>query len=154
MAYTIDRFPSEEWPRLGAMTLHPVAESVPRARYWFRKFLAPYNPSCSIDDCALMISELVTNAILYGRADESWVVRVEWFRVETTLRIEVHNPGFPANVQMRRPDANDAHGRGLLLVDSIAESWHSGPSRFGGTMVSCDVAGAWPSSEGFTPILF
>ncbi|MFD5160354.1 ATP-binding protein [Streptomyces hawaiiensis] len=154
MAYTIDRFPSEDSPRLGAMTLHPVAESVPRARYWFRKFLAPYNPACSIDDCALMISELVTNAILYGRADETWVVRVEWYRVETSLRIEVHNPGFPANVQMRQPEANDAHGRGLLLVDSIAESWHSGPSRFGGTVVSCDVADAWPPSAGFRPILF
>ncbi|MFB7931506.1 ATP-binding protein [Streptomyces sp. NPDC056039] len=152
MAYTIDRFPSEDSPRLGAMTLHPVAESVPRARYWFRKFLAPYTPACSIDDCVLMISELVTNAVLYGRADEAWVVRVEWYRVGTSLRIEVHNPGFPANVRMRQPEADDAHGRGLLLVDSLAESWHSGPSRFGGTMVSCDVADAWPPSAGLRPI--
>lgn len=154
MAYTIDRFPPEDSPRLGAMTLHPVAESVPRARRWFRKFIAPYNPACSIDDCALMISELVTNAILYGRADDTWVVRVEWYRVETSLRIEVHNPGFPANVQMRQPEANDAHGRGLLLVDAIAESWHSGPSRFGGTMVSFVVADAWASDEDSGPILF
>ena len=154
MAYTIDRFPSEDSPRLGAMTLHPVAESVPRARRWFRKFIAPYNPACSIDDCALMISELVTNAILYGRSDETWLVRVEWYREETSLRIEVHNPGFPANVRMRCPEANDAHGRGLLLVDTIAESWHSGPSRFGGTVVSFVVADAWPTNEGFGPILF
>ena len=54
-------------------------------------------------------------------------------------------PGFPANVRLRQPDANDAHGRGLLLVDSIAESWHSGPSRFGGTVVSSVVADAWPT---------
>ncbi|MER5216596.1 ATP-binding protein [Streptomyces sp. NPDC002838] len=153
MAYTIDRFPSADSPRLGAMTLQPVAESAPRVRRWFRKFIAPYNPACSIDDCTLMISELVTNAILYGRADESWMVRVEWYRVETSLRIEVHNPGFPASVRMRQPDASDAHGRGLLLVDSIAESWHSGPSRFGGTVVSFTVADAWPSNEGFGPIL-
>lgn len=144
MAYTIDRYPSEESPRLGAMTLHPVAESVPRARRWFRKFIAPYNPVCSIDDCALMISELVTNAIVYGRSDETWLVRVEWFRDGTSLRIEVHNPGFPASVRLRCPDAADAHGRGLLLVDAIAGSWHSGPSRFGGTLVSFVVADAWP----------
>lgn len=143
MAYTIDRYPSEESPRLGAMTLHPVAESVPRARRWFRKFIAPYNPACSIDDCALMISELVTNAIVYGRSDETWLVRVEWFRDGTSLRIEVHNPGFPASVRMRRPDAADAHGRGLLLVDAIADSWHSGPSCLGGTVVSFVVADAW-----------
>ncbi|WP_405526403.1 ATP-binding protein [Streptomyces canus] len=154
MAYSIDRYPSTDSPRLGAMTLHPVAESVPRARRWFRKFIAPYSPACSIDDCALMISGLVTNAILYGRADESWVVRVAWYRVETSLRVEVHNPGFPASVRMRKPDASDAHGRGLLLVDSIADSWHSGPSRFGGTVVSFTMANAWSPDEVFGSVLF
>ncbi|GAA4787358.1 ATP-binding protein [Streptomyces ziwulingensis] len=145
MTFVIDRYPCEESPRLGAMILLPTAESVPRARRWFRKFIAPYNPACSVGDCTLMISELVTNAILYGRADEGWCVRVEWFREGTSLRVDVHNPGFPANVRLRRPDADDAHGRGLLLVDAIAESWHSGPSAFGGTVVSFVVADAWPA---------
>ncbi|MFE0356293.1 ATP-binding protein [Streptomyces nigra] len=130
---------------LGAMTLHPLPDSVSMARRWFRKFIAPYDPACSVDDCALMISELVTNAILYGRSDDTWVVRVEWFREGDSLRVEVHNPGFPANVRMRRPDANDAHGRGLLLVDSIADSWHAGPSRHGGTVVAFVMADAWRS---------
>ena len=62
------------------MTLYPVPESVPRARRWFRKFIAPYNLACSVDDCVLMLSELVTNAILYGQAEEAWRVRVEWWR--------------------------------------------------------------------------
>jgi anti-sigma regulatory factor (Ser/Thr protein kinase) len=118
---------------------------VPRARRWFRKFIAPYNLACSVDDCTLMISELVTNAIRYGKSDDPWLVRVEWFREGTTLRVEVHNPGFPANVRLRHPEANDAHGRGLLLVDSIADSWHSGPSYLGGTVVSFVVADAWPA---------
>lgn len=145
MAFTIDRYPSEDSPRLGAMTLYPVAESVHLARRWFRKFMAPYNPACSVDDCVLMISELVTNAIVYGRSDEVWRVRVEWFRDGASLKVEVHNAGFPARVRLRQPDAVDAHGRGLLLVDSIAESWHSGPSRFGGTVVSFVMADAWPT---------
>ncbi|MGW4020403.1 ATP-binding protein [Streptomyces sp. NPDC005009] len=145
MAFVIDRHPCEGSPRLGSMTLQPVPESVPRARRWFRKFIAPYRPLCSVDDCVLMISELVTNAVLHGRSDDEWVVRVEWFREGTSLRVEVHNPGFPANVRLRRPDADDAHGRGLLLVDAIAASWYSGPSRFGGTVVSFELADAWPS---------
>jgi anti-sigma regulatory factor (Ser/Thr protein kinase) len=127
------------------MTLHPSPESVPRARRWFRKFIAPYNPACSVDDCVLMISELVTNAIVYGESDEVWRVRVEWFREGASLKVEVHNAGFPAGGKLRRPDAADAHGRGLLLVDSIADSWHSGPSHFGGTVVSFVMADAWPS---------
>ncbi|MFF1406485.1 ATP-binding protein [Streptomyces sp. NPDC058294] len=145
MACMINRYPCEDSPWLGAMTLHPVPESVARARRWFRKFITPYNPACSVDDCTLMISELVTNAILYGQSDEDWVVHVEWYREGTSLRVEVHNPGFPAGVRLRRASANDAHSRGLFLVDSIAESWHSGPSRFGGTVVSFVVADAWPS---------
>ncbi|MFD3842680.1 ATP-binding protein [Streptomyces sp. NPDC058642] len=112
------------------MILFPAPESVPSA------------------------SELVTNAVHYGRAEELWWVRrLEWYRVETSLRIEVHNPGFPANGRLRRLEANEAHGRGLLLVDSIAESWHSGPSRFGGTVVSAVVADAWPTNEGFGHVL-
>ncbi|MGW0960292.1 ATP-binding protein [Streptomyces gelaticus] len=145
MAYTIDRYPCQDSPRLGAMTLHPEPESVSRARRWFRKFIAPYDPACSVDDCVLMISELVTNAVCYGKSDDPWLVRVEWFRDRTSLRVEVHNPGFPADVRLVRPEANDAHGRGLLLVDAIADSWCVGPSRLGGTVVSFVVADAWPT---------
>ncbi|WP_416970467.1 ATP-binding protein [Streptomyces sp. 4F14] len=127
------------------MTLPAHAESVPRARRWFRKFIALYNPACSVDDCVLMLSELVTNAILYGQADGDRHVRVEWFRDGTSLRVEVHDPGLSADVQVQRPAADDAHGRGLLLVESIADSWQSGPSHFGGTVVSFVIADAWPS---------
>jgi len=151
MAYAIDRHPCEGAPRLGSMLLEPTPESVSRARRWFRKLITPYQPTCSVDDCVLLISELVTNAILYGRSDEEWVVRVDWFREGASLRVEVHNPGFPTSVRLRRPDADDAHGRGLLLVDSIAASWHSGPSRFGGTVVSFELADAWPPRRPSAP---
>ncbi|UGY92341.1 ATP-binding protein [Streptomyces gobiensis] len=129
---------------LGVMTLHPLPESVPRARRWFRKFIAPYGIACSLDDCLLMLSELVTNAILYGQAKGEWRVRVEWWRDGTSLRVDVHNPGLPDKVRMRQAAADEAHGRGLCLVSALADSWHAGPSRFGGTMVSFVVADAWP----------
>lgn len=69
---------------------------------------------------------------------------LEWYRQGPSLHIEVHNPGFPAHVRLRHPDADDAHGRGLLLVDALADSWHSGPSRLGGTVVSFEMAEAFP----------
>ncbi|WTC18153.1 ATP-binding protein [Streptomyces cellulosae] len=145
MAFVTDPNPCDGSTRLGSMVLEPTRESVPRARHWFRKLIDPYRPACSVDDCVLLVSELVTNAILYGRSDEEWVVRVEWFREGPSLRVEVHNPGLPASVRLRHPDADDAHGRGLLLVDAIATSWNYGPSRFGGTVVSFELAGAWPA---------
>ncbi|WP_260640716.1 ATP-binding protein [Streptomyces angustmyceticus] len=130
---------------MGAMSLYPVPESVARARRWFRKFTDPHELACSVDDCLLMISELVTNAVLYGAAEDSWRVRVEWWRVGEALRVDVHSPGFPAQVRMRRAAADEAHGRGLCLVDALADFWSTGPSRFGGTMVSFSVEGAWKS---------
>ncbi|MGW2917598.1 ATP-binding protein [Streptomyces angustmyceticus] len=130
---------------MGAMSLYPVPESVARARRWFRKFTDPHELACSVDDCLLMISELVTNAVLYGAAEDSWRVRVEWWRVGEALRVDVHNPGFPAQVRMRRAAGHEAHGRGLCLVDALADFWSAGPSRFGGTMVSFSVEGAWKS---------
>ncbi|MBQ0868117.1 MULTISPECIES: ATP-binding protein [Streptomyces] len=131
---------------LGSMTLYPVPESVSRARRWFRKFMARHDLACSMDDCVLMISELVTNAILYGESEEPWRVRVEWWREGEALRVDVHNPGFPLAVRLRHPVADEAHGRGLGLVDALSDSWTVIPSRFGGTAVSFRVdAGFKPS---------
>ncbi|WP_433571947.1 ATP-binding protein [Streptomyces sp. CA-251247] len=135
--------PGPEPVSIGRMTLYPEPESVSRARRWFRKFLDPYGLACSLDDCVLMVSELVTNAILYGEAEDAWRVRVEWWRVGEALRVDVHNPGFPAHVRMRQPAADEAHGRGLCLVDELSDSWSAGPSPLGGTVVSFVVAGAW-----------
>src|SRR5690606_34126877 len=56
-------------------------------------------------------------------------------------------PGTPREVRLRQPDADDAHGRGLLLVDALASSWQSGPSRFGGTAVCFELADAWPATR-------
>jgi hypothetical protein len=50
---------------IGCMTLYPVPESVARARRWFRKFITPHELTCSVDDCVLMFSELVANAISF-----------------------------------------------------------------------------------------
>lgn len=129
---------------LGAMTLYPVPESVPRARRWFGKLVARHNLACSLDDCQLMISELVSNAVLYGQAEEEWRVRVEWWRMGDSLRVDVHNPGRPTNVRMREATADDEHGRGLRLVHVLADSWSAGPSPYGGTMVSFTMRKAWP----------
>ncbi|MFD5390590.1 ATP-binding protein [Streptomyces sp. NPDC127074] len=125
---------SEREP-LGRLVLCPVHESVPRARRWFRAFIAKEALARSTDDCLLLISELVTNAIVYGESDGLWRVRVEWYRAGASLRVEVHNPGFPARVRLRRPAAREAHGRGLWIVNELADEWWSGPSPYSGTVV-------------------
>ncbi|CAM5312604.1 hypothetical protein TPAU25S_00918 [Tsukamurella paurometabola] len=67
MAFVIDRQPCEGAPRLGSMLLERTLGRGAGSG----KLIAPYQPACSVDDCVLLISELATNAILYGRADRS-----------------------------------------------------------------------------------
>lgn len=129
----------------GAMVLYPVPEAVARARRWFRHFVEQYKPACSVDDCVLVISELVTNAVLYGEAEEEWRVRVEWWRDGAALRVAVHNPGAPARVEKHPYTEDSEHGRGLGLVEALTDSWRVGPSDFGGTVVSFVMANAWPA---------
>ncbi|KRV48502.1 hypothetical protein AQ490_24835 [Wenjunlia vitaminophila] len=133
----------DEGAPLGAMTLYPLPESVPLARRWFTKLIAPYGVTCRIDECLVMISELVTNAILHGQSDEEWQVRVEWYREGDGLRVDVHSPGHPGRVRMRPPSQEYLFGRGLHLVNELADRWAVGSSRFGGTVVSFTVADAW-----------
>ncbi|MEV0260685.1 ATP-binding protein [Streptomyces sp. NPDC050617] len=129
---------------LGGMTLYPKPGSVSTARSWFREFVAKSEPSCSLDDCVLMVSELVTNAITYGEAVPPCRVRVEWYRAGDSLRVEVHNPGRPDRVRLARPGAGDVHGRGLFLVECLADEWSAGCSVYGGTVVAFVLRGAWP----------
>jgi anti-sigma regulatory factor (Ser/Thr protein kinase) len=70
------------------------------------------------DDAALVVSELVTNAVQAGSALVGLVLELH----HGALRIEVTDdgPGWPT---LQRPDPSDAHGRGLALVAGVAHAW-------------------------------
>jgi len=68
------------------------------------------------DTIELLISELVTNAVIHARSDVELTISEHGARI----RVEVSdtNPQMPA---IREPDA--ASGRGLRLVDALADRW-------------------------------
>ncbi|MFJ4800130.1 ATP-binding protein [Streptomyces murinus] len=74
-------------------------------------------PSTLADDVVLAVSELVTNAVRYGRGN----VRL-WVRCAEELRIEVRD-GNPAPALVRTTTDQDESGRGLLLVAGLARKW-------------------------------
>lgn len=96
-----------------------------------------------MDDCVLLLSELVTNAVDHTDSDRTWLIRVNWWRMRTSLRIDVHSAGAPEKVRLRQPRGSDPRGRGLVLVDRIADAWAVEPSCHGGTMVSFVLHDAW-----------
>ena len=73
-------------------------------------------------DAAIVLSELVTNAVLAG----STTVAVTLSITDDTLSVQVTDdgPGWP----LRRPASpHDLDGRGLMIVAAIADRWGAEP---------------------------
>lgn len=103
---------------------------MPRARTWLARTLEEHVRSDAdrtiVDDAILCVSELVTNALRAGCSAISVCVELAGGR----LRIAVHDNagGTPA---VRSPDWSDPHGRGLLIISAVAESWGVRPDGLG-----------------------
>jgi anti-sigma regulatory factor (Ser/Thr protein kinase) len=67
----------------------------------------------------LLLSELVTNAVMHARTRFSVVLT----RANAVLRCEVTDASPLAPEPRRTPTAGQTGGRGLLLVESVASRW-------------------------------
>jgi anti-sigma regulatory factor (Ser/Thr protein kinase) len=67
---------------------------------------------------ALVVTELVTNAVVHGQARP--VLRVAWDGQVVRIEVEDDGPGRPT---LRPMSATTTSGRGLALVDQIADTW-------------------------------
>lgn len=93
------------------------AESVASARHFVTEQLARL-PADTSDVAALLVSELATNAVLYGAG--GFEVAVE--RDAGHVRIAVSDFGAGQPV-LQQPRVTDEHGRGLQLVAALSASW-------------------------------
>jgi anti-sigma regulatory factor (Ser/Thr protein kinase) len=98
--------------------------AAPTAPSEARRSLLPLGgvlPPDRFDDLLLVVSELVTNAVLHaglGKA-EAFVLRVEV--APPRIRVEVADPGSGFLDVSKGP--TDVHGRGLGIVARLAERW-------------------------------
>jgi anti-sigma regulatory factor (Ser/Thr protein kinase) len=70
------------------------------------------------DAAALLTSELATNALLHAGTAFDVMVTVDPLGVEITV-----SDSSPDNIAPVRPETMSKHGRGLVLVDSLADEW-------------------------------
>jgi anti-sigma regulatory factor (Ser/Thr protein kinase) len=81
---------------------------------------------------ALLLSELVTNAIQYGGAGSHETVQVRLASSSDRVRVEVFDPG--ANGAGPRDRVEEGGGYGLMLVDRLADDWGRQDTSSGGTL--------------------
>ena len=134
-----------------SLHLRREAASVPLARRLLIGTMetAGVDPEISFD-LSVALSEACANAVEHGGAGASGGAS-EAYRVTAYLdgekcRIEVADsgPGFARTTDLRPVRADAEHGRGLCLIQELADHVHIGakPGR-GGTVVSFDKTLKW-----------
>jgi anti-sigma regulatory factor (Ser/Thr protein kinase) len=114
------------------------ASSAREARGSIRRFLADADVTeVDREDAALVVSELVSNAVLHT-TDESQTIdlRVDAFPGSIHIEVQDHDPR-PPTLRLGSPDAD--RGRGLVIVDHIASRWGWDFIAGNGKQVWCDL---------------
>ncbi len=76
-----------------------------------------------VEDAALLVSELVGNAVRYAHPLPGDVLRVSWEYARGQLVLRVTDGGGRDQPQIRDANPWDTRGRGLAIVDAIAVAW-------------------------------
>ncbi|ETA00145.1 hypothetical protein CcI6DRAFT_04430 [Frankia sp. CcI6] len=116
-----------------------TAASVPRLRRDAVLVLTAWQvPPGTIEAAALAVTELSANAITAGTGDD---IAIRLSAALDHVLIEIWNNGTTGQPQRQQPTADDEHGRGLLLVDALAENWGAYATPSGGTVAWARIAG-------------
>lgn len=124
-----DGWPEHGWPgspergtsrpsRAAETVLPPYHSSAPLSRRWMRRQCAAWGLAEICDAVELLTSELVTNAIVHARTPLVLRAEVLADRLRVSVRDEESRP--PA---LTARDLDATGGRGLALVDALADSW-------------------------------
>ncbi|MGW0811140.1 ATP-binding protein [Nonomuraea sp. NPDC002799] len=115
--------------------LPSVPSGVGKARSLIRAELTGWGQERVIDDCLLIVSELVTNAVRYGGS--AYALRLE--NRDGRIYGEVFDPGDGRPCQCP-PDLDATSGRGLQIVAAVADDWGVTAATNGGKVVWFSIA--------------
>jgi anti-sigma regulatory factor (Ser/Thr protein kinase) len=128
------------------LELAPITESVPAARRFVIDMMRDSDTVADIDTASLLVTEIVTNAVLHALTPMSLSVEVG----ADVVRIEVRD-GSELPPRMRDFSPIAATGRGLRLLEGLAVRWGVRPEPSGGKVVWFEVGAssgsAWELSE-------
>lgn len=113
-----------------SVDLSPLAHCVPVARHLVTDLLRVWRAPHDRDDAALLVTELVSNVVDHVAGEASFTLQLElsdgWLRVAVV-------DGSSVLPVVRELDSSQPRGRGLRLVQALAERWgcdeHDGGKR-------------------------
>jgi anti-sigma regulatory factor (Ser/Thr protein kinase) len=79
--------------------------------------------AATIGDAALVLSELLSNAIRHARPLPGAQVQVSWSLCEGSLTVSVRDGGAPTRPHAGHPSPSALGGRGLAIVECLASTW-------------------------------
>jgi DNA-binding NarL/FixJ family response regulator len=88
------------------------------ARRFVRRALERWKGKSEVDLVELLVSELVTNSLVHARSDVEVSVTVD----SQLARVSVFDSSLEPPVR-RAPGADNASGRGLLMLDALSSGW-------------------------------
>jgi anti-sigma regulatory factor (Ser/Thr protein kinase) len=103
-----------------SLDLPPVVHSVPLARHVTVDLLRIWRAPHDRDDAALLVTELVTNVVDHVGGEASFSLELEL--ADGWLRVAVVD-GSSLLPVVRELSSDRPRGRGLLLVQALAERW-------------------------------
>ncbi|RFU82812.1 ATP-binding protein [Streptomyces triticagri] len=123
-----------------------LATSARSARDTVRELLRAWQvPGETSSDAVLLVSELTTNALLHAERGQV-LCGLTLTGDARRLRIELHDDGrAPLAPPTRRAGPGDENGRGLFLVEQLADGWGCARStRSEGKVVWAELTTAGP----------
>ncbi|MGW4162813.1 ATP-binding SpoIIE family protein phosphatase [Streptomyces sp. NPDC004788] len=116
-----------EAPRRAMMTIAQAdPHRIATARGSVRQLLHDWSDPDQVDSAVLMVSEMVTNVLVHTDGDALLVAEVVCLPDARRLRVEVADASDELP-HKRHPGELASNGRGLLLMEMLADSWGVDP---------------------------
>jgi serine phosphatase RsbU (regulator of sigma subunit) len=132
IAILVARISDESVQRKAELDVPPVGSAVQDGRHFATATLTEWEvPPEVVQDATLIVSELLTNAIVYG----SPPIRLRLRKTPEELAIEVDDAAS-AMPRKLRATPTDLHGRGLAIVADIGSRWAARADGYGKTVWS------------------
>ena len=115
----MERDRPEDVAEVVRLELRPGPHAPGDARRATRDALRRWELPALVDRVVLVVSELVTNSVRYGRPP----LRLDLRRLRSCVRVDVHDtvPEAPVLHGRQPVDADRESGRGLIIVSAVAD---------------------------------